>query len=248
MFVVFSNAHAIADYLTDHIAQQIRMKPTTSLGLATGSTMEPIYARLLQRIQAEALDLSQITTFNLDEYIGLAPDHSQSYFYFMQHHLFAAAGLQPAQVHLPCGVCADVEQECQDYAAKLARVGGLDIQLLGIGSNGHIGFNEPGTPFDSRTHVVELSEKTRRDNGRFFERLEDVPTHAITMGIAEILSAKEIFLVATGRHKADIMARLYESGIDEQLPASALKQHAHLRVLVDEAAAELLPTHVKTVV
>lgn len=248
MFVIFPNTQAIADYLAKYITQKIIANPATSLGLATGSTMEPIYARLLQKVHTDQLDLSQLTTFNLDEYIGLGPGHPQSYYYFMQQHLFAAAGLTPAQVNLPCGVCADLEQECQDYAAKLKALGGVDTQLLGIGSNGHIGFNEPGTPFDSVTHVVELAPKTRRDNARFFDHVDDVPTHAITMGIAEILAAKEIFIVATGRHKAEIMARLYSSAIDEQLPASALKQHAHLRILVDAEAAELLPTHIKQVV
>lgn len=245
MFSIFQNSQAIAEHLSAQLVRKIRNNPTAILGLATGSTMEPIYARFVQQIHETDLDLSKVKTFNLDEYIGLASEHPQSYYQFMQQHLFHAAGLRPDQVMLPSGICSDIEQECAGYSEKIRAFGGLDVQLLGIGTNGHIGFNEPGTPFDSLTHVVQLSENTRLDNGRFFDNQDEVPTHAITMGIQDIMNAKEVVLVATGSHKAEIMAELYASEIDEQLPASILKQHPHINILIDEAAAALLPIQAK---
>ena len=245
MFSIFPNSQAIAEHLSAQLVSKIHNNPATILGLATGSTMEPIYARFVQKTRETRLDLSQVKTFNLDEYIGLTSEHPQSYYQFMQQHLFQAVGLRPEQVMLPRGTCSDLEQECARYSNEINAVGGLDIQLLGIGTNGHIGFNEPGTPFDSLTHVVELSENTRLDNGRFFDNQDEVPTHAITMGIQDIMNAKEIVLVATGSHKAEIMAQLCASDIDEQLPASILKQHPRINILVDEAAAALLPIQAK---
>lgn len=248
MFYIFPNAHAIAEYLSEAIARKVHSKPNAVLGLATGSTMEPIYARFIQHIKQLGLDLTQVKTFNLDEYIGLAPEHPQSYYQFMQKHLFQPAGICATQVSLPSGICSNLEQECASYSQKIKDAGGLDLQLLGIGTNGHIGFNEPGTSFDSLTHVVELSENTRIDNGRFFADQNEVPTQAITMGIQDIMSADEIVLVATGSHKAEVMAHLFESAIDEQMPASILKQHPRIKILVDEAAAELLPLEAKMVI
>lgn len=248
MFSIFPNPQAIAEHLSARLAQKIRSNPATVLGLATGSTMEPIYAGLVQKIQQDNIDVSQVKTFNLDEYIGLSSEHPQSYYQFMQQHLFQPIGIRPEQVTLPSGICADIEEECASYSEKIGAAGGLDIQLLGIGTNGHIGFNEPGTPFDSLTHVIELSENTRLDNGRFFENQDEVPTHAITMGIQDITNAKEIVLVATGSHKAEVMAQLYAADIDEQLPASILKQHPRISFIIDDAAAALLPIHAKKVV
>lgn len=248
MFSIFPNPQAIAENLSTLLAQKIRSNPATIWGLATGSTMEPIYARLVQKIQQDNIDMSQIKTFNLDEYIGLPPEHPQSYYQFMHQHLFQAASIRPEQVTLPSGMCTDVEEECVSYSEKIRAAGGLDIQLLGIGTNGHIGFNEPGTSFDSLTHVIQLSENTRLDNGRFFENQDEVPTHAITMGIQDITNAKEIVLVATGSHKAEIIAQLYASDIDEQLPASVLKQHPRINIFIDDAAAALLPVKAKKIV
>ena len=248
MFSIFPNPQTIAEHVCGRLVQAIRNKPTTVLGLATGSTMEPIYARLVQKIQQGNIDVSNIKTFNLDEYIGLSQEHPQSYYQFMQQHLFQPAKIGHGQLTLPNGMCADVDVECASYSEKIRAAGGLDIQLLGIGTNGHIGFNEPGTSFDSRTHVIELSENTRLDNSRFFDDRDEMPTHAITMGIQDITDAKEIILVATGSHKAEIIAELYASDIDEQLPASVLKQHPRISILIDEAAAARLPVHIKKAV
>ena len=241
MFYVFSSPAAIAEHLSQQLLEHIRNQPATTLGLATGSTMEPVYAALLKQIAQDPIDLSQLTTYNLDEYIGLPASHPQSYNHYMHHHLFDALGLKAAQNHLPNGLCTDCDHECHDYSAANAQAGGLDFQLLGVGSNGHIGFNEPGTAFDSRTHVVELSETTRIDNGRFFDSMDEVPTHAITLGIRDILDAKEIVLVATGEHKAATMDLLYRTPPDPQMPASALKLHANVRIYLDPAAASRLP-------
>ena len=241
MFFVFPSSSAIAHHLSQQLLELIHDKPDCVLGLATGSTMEPVYAELLQRVRKSKPDLSRLTTFNLDEYIGLPSQHPQSYNYYMHHHLFDQLGLDERQVHLPSGMCSDLESECHNYSAAIAAAGGLNFQLLGIGTNGHIGFNEPGTPFDSLTHSVKLSENTRIDNSRFFDNQDEMPTHAITMGIKDILDAKEIVLVATGAHKADTINQLYHTAADTKMPASALKLHPNAHIYLDEAAASKLP-------
>jgi glucosamine-6-phosphate deaminase len=159
----------------------------------------------------------------------------------MREHLFNQLNIPMQSVNLPDGLVKNIGVACQAYSDAIKAVGGLDLQLLGIGSNGHIGFNEPGTRFSSRTHVVQLAEQTRIDNGRFFTAQHEVPTHAITLGIQDILEAKEIILVATGRSKADIIAELFNSAMDEALPASAPKQHNNLTIVLDREAATLLP-------
>ncbi len=241
MYKIFDTVDEVSCYTAQRLLAKIKTMPTAVLGLATGSTMEPVYAQLLKDIQHAPVDLSQLTTFNLDEYMGLSAQHPQSYNYYMYQHLFNQLAIPAQNVHLPAGLANDAEAVCQAYSNAIEAIGGLDLQLLGIGSNGHIGFNEPQTCFTSRTHIVELSEQTRIDNGRFFDDQNEVPTHAITMGIQDILNAKEIILVATGRNKTEIMAQLFASEIDEALPASALKQHKNLTIVLDREAAALLP-------
>lgn len=241
MYKIFETVDEVSLYTAQRLLEKIKAAPAAVLGLATGSTMEPVYAQLLQSMQQTPLDLSQLTTFNLDEYIGLSAQHPQSYNYYMYQHLFNRLNIPAQNIHLPDGLANNIEQACQAYSGAIKAMGGLDLQLLGIGSNGHIGFNEPQTCFNSRTHVVELSEQTRIDNARFFTDQNEVPTHAITMGIKDILDAKEVILVATGRNKTEIMAQLFNSGIDEALPASALKQHHNLTIVLDREAAALLP-------
>ncbi|MCK9533185.1 MAG: glucosamine-6-phosphate deaminase [Pseudomonas sp.] len=241
MYKIFDTVDEVSLYTAQRLLEKIKAAPSAVMGLATGSTMEPVYAQLLGALQQSPVDLSQLTTFNLDEYIGLSAEHPQSYNYYMCQHLFNQLNIPKHNIHLPDGLASDIEAACLAYSNAIQTMGGMDLQLLGIGSNGHIGFNEPQTCFNSRTHVVELSEQTRIDNGRFFVEQSEVPTLAITMGIKDILEAKEIILVATGRNKTDIMAQLFSSEIDERLPASALKQHSNLTIVLDREAAALLP-------
>lgn len=241
MYKIFDTVDEVSRYTAQRVLDKIKTKPTAVLGLATGSTMEPVYDQLLQYLEQTPVDISQLTSFNLDEYIGLSAEHAQSYNYFMHEHFFNHLSMPECNIHLPNGLASNCDNACEAYSEAIKVAGGLDLQLLGVGSNGHIGFNEPQTCFDSRTHVVELSEQTRLDNGRFFDDQAEVPTHAITMGIQDILEAKEIILVATGAHKAQIIADLYHSEMDEALPASALKQHPNLTIVLDKEAASLLP-------
>ncbi|MBF7052325.1 glucosamine-6-phosphate deaminase [Halomonas sp. KAO] len=242
MYKIFETVDDVSRYTAQRLLDKILAKPAAVLGLATGGTMEPVYAQLVQMLQQQPTDLSRLTTFNLDEYIGLTESHVQSYRYYMDEHLFDKLNLPRERVHLPDGMAEDIDGACLAYSAAIQAAGGLDLQLLGIGSNGHIGFNEPYTRFSSRTHVIALSEQTRRDNGRFFSDQDEVPIHALTLGIQDILEAKEIMLVATGPNKAEVMAELHHSGVDEALPASALKQHDNVTIVLDREAAALLPS------
>lgn len=241
MYKIFNTVDEVAHYTAYRVLEKTKTKPNAVLGLATGSTMEPVYKQLVQLVEKTSLDMSQLTTFNLDEYIGLSADHQQSYCYFMCQHLFTKLTRPVERYNLPNGLAQDIEAACNAYSQAIQNMGGLDLQLLGIGSNGHIGFNEPYTCFNSRTHVIELTEQTRIDNSRFFANKNEMPTHAITMGIQDILEAKEILLVVTGKHKAPIVAELHLSDINEALPASVLKNHKNVTLVLDEAAASLLP-------
>ncbi|MGT2924477.1 glucosamine-6-phosphate deaminase [Streptococcus caviae] len=204
-----------------------------TLGLATGSTPSTFYREIVN----SQLDLSELTSINLDEYVGLSADNPQSYAYFMQQHLFAAKPFKDS--FLPKGMAADLQAEAQRYEELIAKHP-IDFQILGIGRNGHIGFNEPGTAFDSTTHVVDLSPSTIEANSRFFDKPEDVPTQAISMGIASIMKSKTIVLMAYGEQKADAINRMVNGPITEDLPASILQKHPDAVVVVDEAAASRL--------
>lgn len=240
MILVFPDIASIASYVSTLLADRIHGKPNVTLGLATGGTMEPVYKHFVDTAQSRQLDLSRVHTFNLDEYIGLAPDHPQSYAAYMQQHLFGQLPFNRRQCHVPDGQAADTNQFCQRYTALIDACGGIDLQLLGVGTNGHIGFNEPGTPFDSHCHVVQLAEQTRIDNSRFFAENELVPASAITLGMADIMGAREILLLATGSRKAATMASYVEHGITPDIPFTLLKRHVRARIILDpEAAAEL---------
>ncbi len=241
MYLVYSDTATLADFVAGVLVEQIRTRPESVLGLATGGTMEPVYASLLRQIRQQALDMSRMRSFNLDEYIGLSASHPQSYGAYMRQHLFDALGFDPWRHHVPDGCAADVQACCSNYSSAIRAAGGIDLQLLGVGRNGHIGFNEPGTPFDSRTHAVTLDERTRLDNSRFFAEGELVPGRAITMGLQDIMDAREILLVATGPAKAATMAAYHESATTPALPFSVLKQHPRVRIVLDAAAAQLLP-------
>lgn len=218
----------------------VKNNPTANLGLATGSTPIGMYKLMVEDHKNNGTSYKNIKTFNLDEYFGLEATHPQSYHYFMNEHLFSGIDINPDNVHVPNGA-GDPQSSCDEYN-KLLTENPIDIQLLGIGSNGHIGFNEPGTPFDSVTHMIELKESTRQDNARLFfnGNIDEVPTHAVTMGISNILKAKKILLVACGENKAEPIKVLVEGEKTTDVPASALQDHDDVVVIVDKAAASLL--------
>lgn len=244
MYLVFDTPAEASICVAQRIFERISTQPKICLGLATGSTMEPIYQELIKLIHATEPDLSGVTTFNLDEYIGLSKSHPQSYYYYMCHHLFSHIKIPASQINLPNGKAKDLIAECIRYSQAIDSSNGTDYQLLGVGTNGHIGFNEPGTRFDSITHVVELTEQTRLDNSRFFDDITEMPLHAITMGIKDIMQATEIDLVITGEHKAEVVYNFFHSPVNENLPVSVLKKHPNVTVVLDKAAASLLPSEV----
>ena len=218
------------------IARLLKEKPDAVLGLATGSTPLPLYRALVDM----QLDWSRVRTFNLDEYLGLAPEHPQSYHHFMWENLFRHVNIRPENVHIPDGLAADVPAFCADYEARIRAVGGIDLQLLGIGSDGHIGFNEPSSSLASRTRIKTLTQRTRADNARFFASADEVPSHVITIGIGTIMEARTNLLLAFGAKKAQALAEAAEGPVTAMNPASALQLHPDTRVCLDEAAATQL--------
>lgn len=213
--------------------------PSAVLGLATGSTPIGMYGLLAEACARGEISFAAARTVNLDEYVGLGEKDSQSYVHFMRENLFDKVDVTMANTHLPNGKAADLAAECARYSALLATMP-QDVQVLGLGSNGHIGFNEPGTPFDSTTYVVRLTENTIRDNSRLFEKIEDVPVRAVTMGISEIMRAKRILVMASGKNKAKAVFGMVKGKITEDCPASVLQRHADVTVVLDKDAASLL--------
>ena len=222
------------------IAAQVQLKPRSVLGLATGSTPIGTYKELISFHQDEELDFSKVITVNLDEYYGLSPEHEQSYHYFMCQNLFKHINISPENTHVPDGLTLDVDKTCVDYDSMVASLGGTDIQLLGIGDNGHIAFNEPHSFFFAQTHLVDLNEETIKANARFFASESEVPRQAITMGMRSILSAKRILLLASGSKKAEAIAQMIKGPVDPQLPASILQLHPNVMVIADKEALALV--------
>jgi glucosamine-6-phosphate deaminase len=222
------------------IAELVRRKPNCVLGLATGGTPLGVYAELVRMHRDEGLDFSQVTTFNLDEYVGLGPKHSQSYRHFMQENLFDHLNLVPTKTHVPDGRALDFAAHCKQYEQRIQDAGGIDLQLLGIGTDGHIAFNEPGSSLGSRTRLKSLASETIRDNARFFGGEDQVPKLAITMGVGTILESKQCLLLAIGQSKAAAIRSTVEGPVTAQVTASALQLHQDVIVLVDEEAAEWL--------
>jgi glucosamine-6-phosphate deaminase len=222
------------------IIAKIQANPKLNLGLATGSTPTGVYKKLIQDHEENNTSYKQINTFNLDEYIGISKKDPNSYHYFMCENLFDHIDVPLEQTHIPDGTAKNLDEECRRYEQFIEEHGGIDLQILGIGQNGHIGFNEPGTSFSSRTHIINLAESTRKANSRFFESLDDVPTQAITMGIASIMESKEIFLLVSGASKAEALARLMNGEVSEQFPASILKNHPNVTIFADKEALALL--------
>ena len=219
------------------IAQLVRRKPNCVLGLATGSTPIATYAELIRLHREEGLDFSNVTTFNLDEYVGLSLDHPQSYHVFMEEHLFRHINVSPQRIHIPNGMAKDVPAECEHYEAAIRAAGGIDLQLLGIGREGHIGFNEPSSSLASRTRIKTLTPQTIKDNAKCFGSPDKVPHHVITMGVGTIMDTRQCLLLATGEAKAEAVARMAEGPITADLPASILQMHPVCKLVVDEAAA-----------
>lgn len=225
------NYDKMSELAAEMIGAQVTLKPDCVLGLATGSSPIGTYRRLVEKHNAGLLDFSQVHTVNLDEYCGLTPDNPQSYRYFMEQNLFSHVNIAPENTNLPNGLCENIDEESARYEGVIAELGGIDLQLLGIGHNGHIGFNEPCEEFPVAVHRVDLTESTIKANSRLFDRIEDVPTKAITMGIGTIMKARRILLVA-GADKKDIVERAMFGAVTPDVPASILQLHPDATVIL----------------
>lgn len=234
--IVCDNYNEISEKAAQIIAGQIYLKPNCVLGLATGSTPVGMYTKLAEMYNAGKLDFSDVVTFNLDEYYPIKKSNSQSYDYFMNEQLFSKVNIQKHNVHIPNGETESPEEECGNYDAQINAIGGVDVQILGIGVNGHIGFNEPDSELISGTHITALTESTVKANSRFFESEADVPTKALTMGIATILKAKKIVLLASGKNKYDAVKALLSGNITTSVPATLLNVHNDVVVICDKEA------------
>ncbi|MET4094770.1 glucosamine-6-phosphate deaminase [Arthrobacter sp. UYCu712] len=238
--VILPGSKAIAALAADAIERLLRRKPDAVLGLATGSSPLPVYAELARRHERDGLDFSRVRGFALDEYVGLPHGHPESYREVIRREFTEQVNISPASVHGPDGAAADVPAACQAYEDAIRNAGGVDLQLLGVGTDGHIGFNEPGSSLASRTRIKTLVEQTRRDNARFFGSLAEVPHHVITQGLGTILAARHVILIATGAQKAQAVRDLVEGPVAAICAASVLQLHPHATILVDEAAASSL--------
>jgi glucosamine-6-phosphate deaminase len=236
---VFDTIQEASQLAKDVFVKAINENPGCLLGLATGSTPEVLYGLLIEAYKNGEVSFKDVRTVNLDEYVGLGPEHNQSYRYFMNSNLFDHIDIDKNNTNVPDGI-GGPEQNAKKYDALLESLGQPDIQLLGIGGNGHIAFNEPGSSFDSTTSIIDLTEETIKANSRFFENIDDVPKKAVSMGIKSILKAKKILLLAFGESKAQAVKDMFELPVTENMPATALKNHPDVMVIVDKAAASLL--------
>jgi len=234
--VVAKNDKSFNEIAAKQIIDLVKAKPNATLGLATGSTPLGMYENLVTDHILNGTSYKDVTTINLDEYLGLGEDDEQSYRFFMHQNLLDSLDIKPENINIPNGLASSPEGECYRYSALLS-LSKIDLQVLGIGNNGHIAFNEPGTSFDSKTHIVDLTEDTIEANSRFFASKEDVPTRAISMGLSEIMKAEKIILLAKGKAKAKAIKELIEGPITEDNPSSILKKHKNVLVILDEEAA-----------
>ncbi len=234
-------------YVAEKLMNVLASKEHPTLGLATGGTPKGVYAELINAYTKNETSFHHAVTFNLDEYLGLDLNNKQGYAYYMQENLFKYVNFNPDNIHIPNGKASNPEKECQRYHELIKAHNDIDIQLLGIGTNGHIGFNEPSDQFYLATHITTLDEQTRKSNARYFDSLEAVPKRAITMGVGEIMDSREVVLLALGEAKQDIMEKLLNSKtVDPKLPASVLHLHRNLTVVMDEAAAKKYNKKVRT--
>ncbi|QHI69112.1 glucosamine-6-phosphate deaminase [Tichowtungia aerotolerans] len=239
--IIKDNGQVASEAAARVVARLVHEKPNAVIGLATGSTPLMLYRELIRLHKEEGLDFSQVTTFNLDEYIGLLPEHEQSYRRFMNENLFEHINIKMENTHVPDGMAEDVPASCAAYEQAIVDAGGIDLQVLGIGSDGHVGFNEPTSSFASRTRIKTLTRQTVADNARFFENDESrVPHHCITMGIGTIMDARMNIMLAFGENKAEAVAATVEGPVASIMPASILQHHANAKVFIDEAAASQL--------
>lgn len=238
--IVKPNAQSASEYAAALVRAQLEKKPDLVLGLPTGSTPLDFYAEMVRRHREEGLDFSGVTSFNLDEYLGIGPQHPGSFHAYMQRNLFAHINIDPARAHIPDGLTRNPARTCREYEELILQAGGIDMQLLGLGRDGHVGFNEPGSPLDSRTRVETLTALTREDNAASFSGYEHVPERALTMGVGTILEASEILLLIFGAHKAEIAKKALEGPLTPMVPASALQLHGNTTAILDQEAAGLL--------
>lgn len=238
--VILPDAAEVGRVAASKIAQTVASKPDAVIGLATGSSPLAIYAELARRVREDGLHFGRARGFALDEYVGIRADHPESYAQVIRREVVEPLGMDPSRVHVPDGRAADIEAACARYESDIRAAGGIDIQILGIGSNGHIGFNEPTSSFASRTRIKTLAPQTRADNARFFATADEVPTHCVTQGLGTIMDAREVVLVAQGEQKAAAIAAAVEGPVTSMVPASLLQFHRRATVIVDEAAASRL--------
>lgn len=238
--IIQSNADKTSEIAARLIARQVREKPASVLGLATGSTPLRLYRALARMHRGEGLDFGEVTTFNLDEYVGLGPEHAASYHYFMEENLFRHLNVPTERRHIPDGLAQNVPGHCETYEKAIRAAGGIDLQLLGLGADGHLGFNEPGSSLASRTRIKTLTEQTRQDNRQFFPEEDEVPHHVITMGLGTIMDSRMCLLLAFGEGKAEAVRRTVEGPVTASVPGSLLQFHPRTKVILDEAAASQL--------
>jgi glucosamine-6-phosphate deaminase len=230
------NYEQMSQTAANYIIDKVKQNPTLTLGLATGGTPKGTYDQLIKDHGENGTSYEQVTTFNLDEYIGFSGEHPSSYRYYMDEQLFHHINVPKAQTHIPRGDSKDMEQECVRYETLIDDHGGIDLQILGIGSNGHIGFNEPGTKFGAKTHIVTLDESTREANSRYFKSMDEVPRFAVSMGIASIMKSREILLLVSGESKKEAMKQLLCGEVSESFPASILQLHPNVIIIADQQA------------
>ena len=238
--IILPTASEASEVAARLVARQLREKPNSVLGLATGSTPCKLYQLLARMHREDGLDFSKATTFNLDEYVNLDPNHPASYHQFMEENFFSHVNVRRESVHIPDGMIADVPAHCAEYERAIRKAGGIDLQILGLGSDGHLGFNEPGSSLASRTRIKTLTERTRTDNARFFTGAQEVPHHVITMGLGTIMESRMCLLLAFGKAKAEAVAASVEGPVTASVPGSLLQFHPQAKVLLDAESASSL--------
>ena len=238
--IIAKDYDEMSKFAAEELITDINKNPNIVLGLATGGTPIGMYKELIKMNKEEKVNFSNVKTINLDEYVGLSGEHKQSYRYFMNENLFNHININKENTFVPNGLAIDIENECKDYDKRISELGGIDVQLLGIGNNGHIGFNEPNDFLNLTTHLTELKNNTIEANARFFDSIDEVPRKAITMGLGGIMKARKIILIASGENKTDIIEKLINGKITTQVPASMLQMHNNLVLIVDKEAAKNL--------